>query len=102
MQWHLLEGTEHCAHRNPYGRVRYYNILANGRVNRRAAWAFESPKRPRTALDGYTTFLKGVKVSEMPTDVLDIADALEPIDVQSGSGGYNYDGGLDSGSEWFV
>ena len=44
------------------GEASYYDIMANGQVNKDAAWYYPSPKEAAKHIKGYVAFWKGVKV----------------------------------------
>ena len=43
------------------GEASYYNIVANGKVNKDAAWYYPSPKEAAKHIAGYVAFWKGVQ-----------------------------------------
>ena len=46
------------------GTASYYDIEANGQVNKDAAWYYAEPKAAANNIAGYIAFWKGVQVSE--------------------------------------
>lgn len=46
----------------PHG-VRFFDVVANGRVAARAAWSYESPQESHAAVDHWIGFWKDVRVS---------------------------------------
>ena len=44
------------------GEASYYNVLANGEVNKDAAWYYPQPKDAAKNIENYVAFWKGIKV----------------------------------------
>jgi uncharacterized protein (DUF427 family) len=44
------------------GKASYYNVVADGDVNRNAAWYHPEPKKAASEITGYIAFWNGVKV----------------------------------------
>ena len=44
------------------GTASYYNVIANGQVNKDAAWFYSDTKEAANNIKGYVAFWKGVKV----------------------------------------
>lgn len=64
VDWDLVCAAGSEGHRNPYGRIDWFDVRAGGRVNQRAAWRFRQLRRPYASLSGFTAFWKGVRVSQ--------------------------------------
>lgn len=60
---HLRPSETHttCAWK---GEASYYDVVANGDVNRDAAWYYPAPKEAAKQIAGYVAFWRGVKVEE--------------------------------------
>jgi len=46
------------------GEASYYDIVADGKVNKDAAWYYSSPKEAAKYIAGYVAFWKGVQVDD--------------------------------------
>jgi uncharacterized protein (DUF427 family) len=46
------------------GQASYYDVVADGRVNRAAAWYYPSPKPAAAQIKNYIAFWHGVKVEK--------------------------------------
>ena len=58
---HLRESATHTT--CPWkGEASYYDVVANGEVNRDAAWYYPQPKTTAKEIEGRVAFWKGVRV----------------------------------------
>ncbi len=76
VDWSLVLPSGLIGHRNPWGKIKWFDLKANGLRRRKAAWAFHQLRRPYSQLNGYTTFWKGVVVAQTAKDpeLQDLAD----------------------------
>jgi uncharacterized protein (DUF427 family) len=58
---HFRDSTTHttCSWK---GEASYYDVVANGEVNKDAAWYYPEPKEAAKNIEGRVAFWKGVKV----------------------------------------
>lgn len=76
VRWDVIESNGAYKHHNPIGRAFIYDIVLRSESvkrfgaiilrNRGAVMSFTEPKREWRAMQGYTGFLKGVKVMQKP------------------------------------
>eukprot|EP00171_Calliarthron_tuberculosum_P011143 IDg11143t1 len=79
VDWGLFTEAGVQGHRNPYGRIDFYDVRVDKHLNRKAAWRFDDLRKPYTRLSGFTAFWKGVEISQAPVSTT-MPCALEDID----------------------
>lgn len=62
MNWAFLERANATRHLNPIGRMRFYDVIVEGRRLEKGCMRFEGLKRPYCDLEGFVCFWKGVCV----------------------------------------
>lgn len=65
MNWELLKDSGASGHRNPYGKIQWFDVNVNGSRNKRGAWQFGNLRKPHSKLGGFTAFWKGVLVKQV-------------------------------------
>jgi uncharacterized protein (DUF427 family) len=60
--WEHLRPSEHHSVCGWKGVASYYDVMANGEVNRNAAWYYPEPKPAAVSIKGRIAFWRGVRV----------------------------------------
>jgi uncharacterized protein (DUF427 family) len=62
VRWQHLRSTTHTSSCAWKGAATYFDVAAGGKLNREAAWVYQTPKPAAQAITGHVGFWKGVKV----------------------------------------
>jgi uncharacterized protein (DUF427 family) len=62
VRWDFLTPSTSASTTTWIGRASYYNVAANGKTNRDAAWSYRSPVEPARHIRDHVAFWKGVQI----------------------------------------
>lgn len=79
VDWSLVLPSGLTGHRNPFGKIDWFNLEVNGVKRFKAAWSFQNLRRPYNTLDGFTSFRKGVQISQ-------VTDRSEEVSLSDATG----------------